>query len=143
MHQVPVSGMINHGFFQFSPTLFFDFYKANGFTNLKCKIRVTTSLLQKSYCFDYSPGEYLPSSFGNARVDISFFATKSTDKDDVVIPNQSFYLDLFENQDNRSNVKNGLRGAIIRLFKPFPCLYSVISYIYKLYMKYKIKKYRL
>ncbi len=143
MHQVPVSGMINHGFYQFSPTLFFDFYKANGFIDLKCKIRVTTSVLHKSYCFDYLPGDYLPASFGDNRVDITFFATKSTKKDDVIIPNQSFYLDLFENHSNRNNGKIGLRGSIIRLFKPFPFLYNIISYIYKLFMKIKIKKCKL
>src|SRR5438128_7065676 len=30
-HISPLSGWINHGFYQFSPCFFFDFYRANGF----------------------------------------------------------------------------------------------------------------
>jgi hypothetical protein len=34
-HVSPISGWINHGFYQFSPCLFFDFYGANGFDNFE------------------------------------------------------------------------------------------------------------
>lgn len=35
IHFSPASNFVNHGFYQFSPTLFFDYYGANGFGNLK------------------------------------------------------------------------------------------------------------
>jgi len=35
VHVSPISGWINHGFYQFSPTLFFDYYATNGFVDLR------------------------------------------------------------------------------------------------------------
>jgi hypothetical protein len=35
IHIVPVNNQVGHGFYQFSPTLFFDYYKANGFERLE------------------------------------------------------------------------------------------------------------
>lgn len=32
VHMLPMNNQVDHGFYQFSPTLFFDFYGANGFT---------------------------------------------------------------------------------------------------------------
>ena len=34
MHLNPVNNHVNHGFVQFSPTMFFDYYESNGFTDL-------------------------------------------------------------------------------------------------------------
>ncbi len=39
MHHIPINGWANHGFFQFSPTFFYDFYRANGFTDLELYIQ--------------------------------------------------------------------------------------------------------
>jgi hypothetical protein len=38
LHITPVSGWINHGFYQFSPTLFLDFYSENGFELMEMNI---------------------------------------------------------------------------------------------------------
>ena len=35
---LPSSGGIDHGFYSFSPTLFFDFFTANGFSNFGCHL---------------------------------------------------------------------------------------------------------
>lgn len=34
LHHAPTNGQVNHGFFQFSPTAYFDYYRANGYTPL-------------------------------------------------------------------------------------------------------------
>lgn len=38
IHSSPGSNWLGHGFYQFSPTLFYDYYGNNGFTNLRCLI---------------------------------------------------------------------------------------------------------
>ncbi|MBY0404389.1 MAG: hypothetical protein K2X66_10865 [Cyanobacteria bacterium] len=38
LHITPISGWINHGFYQFSPTLFLDFYSENGFELMEMNI---------------------------------------------------------------------------------------------------------
>ncbi len=35
LHMQPANNYVNHGFFQFSPTFYFDYYAANGFTDLR------------------------------------------------------------------------------------------------------------
>jgi SAM-dependent methyltransferase len=35
VHVSPANNWVNHGFYQFSPTLFYDFYAANGFVDLR------------------------------------------------------------------------------------------------------------
>jgi hypothetical protein len=38
VHMSPTSNYVNHGFYQFSPTLFFDFYEANRFSDLSAAV---------------------------------------------------------------------------------------------------------
>lgn len=40
VHHVPMTGWVNHGFYQFSPGLFYDFYSANGFVDMKALIHI-------------------------------------------------------------------------------------------------------
>jgi hypothetical protein len=46
VHMVPCNNYVNHGFYQFSPTLFFDFYQENQFENIQ------GFLLKHVYDFD-------------------------------------------------------------------------------------------
>ena len=48
VHNNPVSGSINHGFYQFCPTLYFDFYLRNGFGEMEMMIQFGNRY------FDYS-----------------------------------------------------------------------------------------
>lgn len=45
IHMSPGSNYVEHGFYQFSPTLFYDYYRANGFEDLRCFI-VERNLLE-------------------------------------------------------------------------------------------------
>lgn len=38
IHMSPASNCFEHGFYQFSPTLFFDYYGVNGFEDLRCTV---------------------------------------------------------------------------------------------------------
>lgn len=142
IHQLPMSGYVNHGFYQFSPTFFFDFYEANGFEDFECKIHVRSPVFKKAYYLDYTPGNYLPSSFGASQADILFFATKKTDKNIVVVPNQTCYSETLENNILDSD-KISIRSYMIKLLKPLPVLYNLSSYLYSIYMKKHIKKHKL
>jgi len=49
-HNVPLN-MLNHGFYNISPTLFFDFYEDNGFTTSGC-VGVATGVMDNPKFFD-------------------------------------------------------------------------------------------
>jgi SAM-dependent methyltransferase len=38
IHMSPASNYVDHGFYQFSPSFFFDYYGVNDFSNLRCQI---------------------------------------------------------------------------------------------------------
>jgi SAM-dependent methyltransferase len=52
-HNVPMN-MLNHGFYNFSPTLFFDFYEDNGFETLGC-VGVPTGMNDNPQFADIPP----------------------------------------------------------------------------------------
>jgi hypothetical protein len=36
LHHAPTNNQVNHGFYQFSPTAYFDYYRANGYGSMMC-----------------------------------------------------------------------------------------------------------
>jgi SAM-dependent methyltransferase len=79
VHHVPMNGWINHGLYQFSPRLFFDFYGSNGFVDMKAIIQ----LYGTRYFVDYDPG--LISGFNHmGKVTTIFFtAQKGTETERI------------------------------------------------------------
>jgi hypothetical protein len=85
IHHSPTIGFWNHGFYQFSPTLFFDFYKENGFVNAKMILHFH----EKKLWFEVKSDSYIPMSFPE-RALIYFAATKKHSAPPV-IPTQAKY----------------------------------------------------
>jgi hypothetical protein len=99
IHHVPTNNWVDHGFYQFSPTLFFDFYGANGFTDLEMKIHFLGR--RKESFIQYNPriDDPLPYFLGSkTRVMIFFKARKSVDPVDIRFPIQGRYRELFGNE---------------------------------------------
>lgn len=73
IHHVPMNNWVNHGFYQFSPTLFFDFYEANGFTDMQMFIHMKGK--KKEYYLPYDPcrNGVLPNAFGSRKRFLIFF----------------------------------------------------------------------
>jgi SAM-dependent methyltransferase len=101
IHISPSNNFVNHGFYQFSPTLFFDYYAANGF-------KVLSSVI-----FDYDPYLATPRHVWHlfaARPDmgwmtsrknlmVMFIAEKTASSTCDKVPQQSFYLSLYRQSE--------------------------------------------
>jgi SAM-dependent methyltransferase len=92
---LPSSGAIDHGFYSFSPTFFFDFFKANGFSDFSCYLMEENgfNIYQKSKVYKYkynNPGDCpLPLK---KNVQIFFSAQKNEDCREIKKPIQGMYL---------------------------------------------------
>jgi hypothetical protein len=84
VHNNPVSGWINHGFYQFCPSLYFDFYLRNGFGEAEMMIQFGSRYFE--YASDLMGADLL-----NQAGLILFFATKKRDVEEIIVPNQSYY----------------------------------------------------
>ena len=92
----PSSNALDHGFYSFSPTLYFDYFGANGFTDMRCYITEGSPYTygKKQHVFEYKRvGQEYPLLSGQA-VGSVFFATRRADHVAVAqkIPTQSVYL---------------------------------------------------
>lgn len=96
IHSVPMSGYINHGFYQFSPTFFFDCYKSNGYDDLKMYIimqefdRNWTLLHECCIPYDTISGWEM-TLLNDRHCAIWFSATKCKNQKSLRIPIQGFY----------------------------------------------------
>jgi hypothetical protein len=105
MHLNPVNNHVNHGFVQFSPTLFFDYYESNGFADLSAAM-IMYSREKMGYepwsTFEYDPVTLrgLNSMFCSADTMLSiFFKATKTERSTVhVRPIQSFFRQSLEEQ---------------------------------------------
>jgi SAM-dependent methyltransferase len=97
----PCSNLIDHGFYMFSPTFFFDFFSENEYTNFSCYLSEGSSIdiAKKNNIYKYSEvGNGIP-FVSNTGVCILFFAIKNTDKVNCSKPIQSFYSRSYKSQN--------------------------------------------
>ncbi len=89
IHHSPMNGYVNHGFYQFSPTLFEDFYAANGFTN--CELYYHYRIGKSYYYVKHVKGAKVPLS-GLGEECLSYFiATRGNILQEPVVPMQGMY----------------------------------------------------
>lgn len=96
IHHLPMNNWVDHGFYQFSPTLFFDFYGANGCRDLSLWVHFSEKGAER--CVRYRPGRDvdLPYSLGNKANVLAFFtAVKAQGNADIVFPIQGRYRRTF------------------------------------------------
>lgn len=100
IHQVPMNNYINHGYYQLSPIIFFDFYNENGFSGFSQILQV----------FVYDKGrpseEYLGVYFPIGKVfnlfkhsGINFHAKKIKQVDKIRFPIQGVYKQNFGKEE--------------------------------------------
>lgn len=92
-HSNPCNGYVDHGFFQISPNLYFDYYLANQFKVIYSGI-IEQSIGRKIYPIRQDLYRTLDPNFGpknTPRGVLNFCAQKLNDKIDTVIPQQGFY----------------------------------------------------
>lgn len=132
VHFVPLSGWINHGFYQFSPTLFYDFYGENGFVELEAKIIVHKPSMSGASYFDYNPSVFFPMDFKGKRVILFFTAMKNVDVDEVLNPTQGFYKEHFGGKSISADTtaRERLKQKVESLRKISPVFYYFMIGLY-------------
>jgi len=98
IHDGAVSGCIDHGFYALQPTLFHDFYQANGFeinTSTVSKVKLENWLTHTGVQVPYTPGMYdfnKTWAFESETLYVGVsFATKKQTYHDMVFPQQSLW----------------------------------------------------
>lgn len=119
IHMAPSSNHMDHGFYMFSPTFFWDYYMANGFDIDVCQIiRYSADWLEGEWeISDYTPGSLTHKSIGG--LDDGIFmvvvvATKTKDSTCNVIPQQGMYeMGRWKGRLTVEDVKAGLQIAAL------------------------------
>jgi hypothetical protein len=103
IHASPSSNHVDHGFYMFSPTFFWDYYSANGFELPTVHVvRYQQRHLDRPWdVYEYTSGALDPVSFGG--LDDSLFmvwcvARKTADSTTGVIPEQRAYVRVWEHE---------------------------------------------
>lgn len=76
IHHVPMNNWVDHGFYQFSPTLFFDFYQASGFVDLTMKIHFMDGERESYVAYDPAHDPPLPYALGGKKRVLAFFSAR-------------------------------------------------------------------
>lgn len=93
LHLSPAAD-VDHGFYSFSPTLFYDLYEANGFTGSRCFIQLLhpEDLMAPCPTFEYRYGMALGHLLDPGRVPLVCFAARKTAPvHRLAIPTQGLY----------------------------------------------------
>jgi SAM-dependent methyltransferase len=117
IHFSPASNWVNHGFYQFSPTLFYDYYVANGFAELRGFLVEHNIYLLESAPWDfYEVG--LEGKVASRHGLLTVFVAEKTLHSTVdKVPLQSHYTQLYGSAGRGSVDRQigPLRGLIRRL----------------------------
>jgi SAM-dependent methyltransferase len=80
IHHVPMNNWVDHGFYQFSPTLFFDYYEASGFVDLEMKIHFIDGSRESWITYDPVRDPRLPYALGGKQRVLAFFSARKNAK---------------------------------------------------------------
>jgi len=129
---VPASNAIDHGFYSFSPTLFYDYFGDNGFGNFSCYLRECSYLVYERRCklYEYtSIGSEFP-IFSKDSIEVAFIATKIEDKPILKKPFQNVYKqkDIWElgvsDEIRQSATYNASRLTKLQIFNTYIKFYG-------------------
>jgi hypothetical protein len=145
MHASPSNDYVDHGFYAFSPTVFYDYYRANGFEIIKSYIFEVKP--NKCVVYEYNPekaGFSIPRS-GFGELLVWFVARKIDSSTCGVIPQQHMYVQTWANSkdEDKVSLESGKLvshsqkvGAVSRLkssIKQSRILYSLLLPIVRLF----------
>lgn len=154
MHASPSNDYVDHGFYAFSPTVFYDYYRANGFEIIKSCIFEVKPKINKCVVYEYAPEKadcFIPySGFGELLV--WFVARKIDSSTCGVIPQQHMYVQMWANSKDEDKVSaesgklvshSQKVGAVSRLkssIKQSRILYSLLLPIVRLVRRLRPQK---
>ena len=122
IHHLPMNNMVDHGFYQFSPTLFFDFYEANGFDELRMFMHFRVRGRESCIAYDPRGDGALPYALGGkASILAHFSARKARANGEIAFPIQGRYRRTFGGETKAAKargiarLKQSLRKRTFRL----------------------------
>lgn len=105
IHISPANNYMNHGFWQFSPTMLHDYYEANGFIDTLTEMIIQPrdeNMPMQWGSFIYDPEEHLGinnfSSTTETKISLFFRAKKTQFSKTGVIPVQAYYRKAYEGE---------------------------------------------
>ena len=106
MHCSPSHNNVDHGFYMFSPTLFWDYYTQNNYDIVRSQIFEHRSEHSLQYKMDWTIYDYQPGcieslagkGWGRKKLGIWFVAKKHEESTRDIVPQQGKYLAIWENQ---------------------------------------------
>lgn len=95
LHHLPTNNHVNHGFYQFSPTAFFDYYRANGYEPLTCLLNRFNAPHEAAQDFHDIQGsaEWQEFSLDQRAAMTLFLARKLREMPEQVFPLQRIYAE--------------------------------------------------
>ncbi len=136
---VPSSNMIDHGFYCFSPTLFFDYFSSNGFDILSSYLRESSPFIYeyKSKVYEYKKlGMEIP-FLSDRAVEFVILMKKKKDVKKLIVPNQSVYIKKSNwiNNKKKQNLTKTRKFKLIKelVFKSLmylPFFFQKIIFLY-------------
>lgn len=103
-HSNPCNGYIDHGFFQISPTLYFDYYLSNGFKIVFAHI-VEKSIGRKIYPVRQDLYRTLDQDFGSKYTPkgvLNFCTQNTKESEEIITPQQGYYISKWKNNNQTS-----------------------------------------
>ena len=96
IHSAPTSNLVDHGFYMFSPTFFYDFYTTNRWeiNNIYVVSMTPRQETEPFFYTEYEPGSFDSVSYGGLGPGMYFtltFLTKTADSTGHLIPQQGAY----------------------------------------------------
>ncbi|MCZ6679497.1 MAG: class I SAM-dependent methyltransferase [Candidatus Poribacteria bacterium] len=98
IHMAPMNNYVDHGFYQFSPTTFFDYYGVNGFADLRCVVaKHHPSDISAPFEFvEYSPNTHQHFRSADHQFAVFFTTEKSLNATFDKVPVQSYYSQVYK-----------------------------------------------
>lgn len=149
IHGSPSHNHVDHGFYMFSPTVFYDYYSANNFGIVKSYIFEYKAAHDKHewMIYNYAPGEIDHMNFGGWGTDllgIFFVARKVSASSCDIIPQQGAYLKKWGNEAPKEESMvagnkrdRGIKGVIKSTLKLNPQIYKLCRLIYRKFFPLK------
>jgi hypothetical protein len=112
----PSSGMVDHGFYNICPTLFYDYFRANGFGDFSCYLMEGQRIDQKMRVYKYErPRVELRTSFCEG-FDVGFFCRKLREVPTISKPVQYRYAEKPEHVESAKDPAP-IKAAVKMLIK--------------------------
>ena len=115
VHHVPMNNWVNHGFYQFSPTLFFDFYASCGFEDMTMKIHLKSKQGEGFLNYDPRRDPPLPYATGARHRCLIFFSARKSAQSNSLLserPIQGRYRATFGDEKPESGDRKSFRQRL-------------------------------